>query len=73
VSSGDARYYTIGESLRSIDTWRREHDEAGGVPSVRLRELELTVKAEIPPILDADAQLRERGLRKHFVKPSSSN
>lgn len=52
-ASGDGRYCSVGETLRSIDDWWREHDEPGGVPTELLREIEHEVMSWLPAVLAA--------------------
>ena len=54
-ASGDARYSSIGEVLRSINDWWAEHDEAGGVPASIVRRLEGLLASYLPDILDLDS------------------
>ncbi len=37
-ATGDARYCFIAKVLSAVDSWREEHDEAGGVPEDLLAE-----------------------------------
>ena len=56
VATGDARFCIIGDTLAALDEWRREHDEAGGVPTRLLddieshltRNLAMSISAERP-------------------------
>lgn len=67
-ASGDARYCSVGDALRSLDEWRQEHDERGGVPYALLNEIDRIIKAWLPDILDlddpADASQLARTLRQ---------
>lgn len=53
-ASGDGRYCSLGETLRSLDDWRQQHDERGGVPAGLLRDIERVIKAWLLAILDAE-------------------
>lgn len=53
-ASGDGRYCSLAETLKSLDDWRREHDERGGVPNALLNEIEHAIKTWLPDILDAE-------------------
>ena len=67
-ASGDGRYCSVGDTLRSLDDWRVEHDERGGVPSALLTQIDRVIKSWLPDILaledPADATQLARTLRE---------
>jgi hypothetical protein len=78
-SSGDARYSIVGKALDSIDRWRKEHEEAGGVPRVLIQEIELALQVALPAIVtesDADsaalaAQTFREQIERQLVGPAA--
>lgn len=66
--TGDARFSSLGDTLRSIDAWRQEHEEMGGVPAAVLDEIDREVRNLLPAIIElespADAASLARVLRE---------
>lgn len=59
---GDARYCILGDMFDRLESWRREHDEHGGVPTALLRNIGQLVDSRLPDVLsqtrpDVAAQL----------------
>ena len=53
-ASGDGRYCAISETIRSVDEWRMEHDERGGVPTALLDEIERLLTSLLPAAIGAE-------------------
>ncbi|MBK9180756.1 MAG: hypothetical protein IPM45_14550 [Acidimicrobiales bacterium] len=65
--TGDARF-SSWRHARSIDAWRQEHEEMGGVPAAVLDEIDREVRNLLPAIIElespADAASLARVLRE---------
>jgi hypothetical protein len=64
--SGDARFCSIAETLRSVDSWWREHNEPGGAPVRLIDEISDAVKTMLPPILDTESPAEGSQLAREF-------
>lgn len=65
-ASGDARYCSVGQALRSLDEWWSRYDESGGVPAEFLRRIEEVVKGRLPDILDTESAADAAPLARLF-------
>ncbi len=50
---GDGRYCILGDALQSLDDWREQHEEAGGVPTYLLAEIDSELVKWLPEIMRA--------------------
>jgi hypothetical protein len=65
-ASGDARYASIGAALKSLDDWRTEYDEAGGIPADLIAAADRLVTTRLPAILDAEDPADASALARTF-------
>jgi hypothetical protein len=67
-ATGDARFLSVGDTIRSIDDWWNENEERGGVPTQLLEQIATVIRTLLPSILDlkdpADAAPLARALRE---------